>query len=87
MTISVGSVIKTIIPQRNFKFPHQSDWIVAIGIILEPINLYSFGTEKFETHYRILIQNAGVVERHPHSIYPLDTPDKLIIDKENELPF
>lgn len=81
-----GDLIKTIVPKHGTNI-YDASWIVAIGIILESNQYFSFDLEKKETYYKILIQNAAPTERHSGAIYPIDTPDEYIIEKENEIPF
>lgn len=81
-----GQLIKTIAPKELTSIYDES-WRVVLGLIIEKTQYYTFNTDKKENYYKILIQNLGVVERIYTSIYPLDTPDKVILDKENEIPF
>lgn len=81
-----GDMIKTTMPKHGTDLFDETRTVV-VGIILESTRHYTFDLEKKEIYYKILIQNAPPVTRYHAAVYPIDTPDEYIIEKENELPF
>lgn len=79
-------MIKTIMPKHGTSIYDES-WTVVLGIVIGTSKHYMFDMEKKETYYKILIQNSPPIDRHANSIYSIDTPDSVIMEKENELPF